>query len=70
MKVRCAWDLIGQEGAFRIRGGRSVYEAAFYAPRDGNRVRLARLVATERGIRQINRWVDPDTEIEVLEEAQ
>jgi hypothetical protein len=62
-----AWDLIGDEGSFRIKGGRTVYEAVMYneATARGDKVRLAR-VETCDGIRQVNRWVDPDTLIEVI----
>jgi len=63
-----AWDLIGYEGSFRIAGGRTVYEAVLYndASAKGDKVRLARL-DTRHGLRQINRWVEPDTPIEVLQ---
>lgn len=64
-----AWDLIGEEGTFRLPGGRATYEAVLYndATARRSRVRLARLVATTPdGLRQVNRWVDWEQLIEVL----
>jgi len=65
-----AWDLIGHEGKFRLVGGHRIYEGVMYDLRTArsNRVRLAYLVADERGLRQINRYVDPDTPVEVIED--
>jgi hypothetical protein len=67
-----AWDLIGFGGTAGGRtasvvtvGGRGVrYEAV-----DGGEaanVRLARLEVTPDGIRQVNRWVDPDALVMVV----
>jgi hypothetical protein len=62
-----AWDLIGHEGKFRIQGGRTIYEAVIYndSTARGRKVRLARLDA-RTGLHQINRWIAPETLIEVL----
>jgi hypothetical protein len=69
-RIEKAWDLIGEEGQFRLIGGRSTYEAVMYndATAKSNKVRLAKLVADPHryGIRQVNRYVDPDTLVEVL----
>lgn len=64
-EVKTAWELIGFYGQVKVKGGRTVYESVDY--RDdtpGTKVRLARL---GENLRQINRWVDPDTELEVIE---
>lgn len=64
-----AWDLIGHDGSFRLAGGRTIYEAVMYneATARSTRVRLVRL-DTGGGLHQVNRWVDPDTPVEVLED--
>lgn len=69
-----AWDLIGFDGnwegetaSVRVKGGRTLYEAVMFI--DGGRAtkpRLARLEATADGIRQVNRYVDPDTVCEIV----
>lgn len=79
MDTLTASDLIGFDGQFpyepersengvgcvRIKGGRTLYEAVnFYDDRPGTKVRLSRLEIGE-GPRQVNRWVDPDTELEL-----
>ena len=70
--VVAAWELIGAAGNFRVQGGRTVYEAVQWneATARGYRPRLSRLVTvTENGqhyLHQIDRWVDPETRIEVL----
>lgn len=63
-----ACELIGSEGQFRVPGGRTIYDAVMFndATARGSRVRLARLAVTERGVRQVNRWIDWDAPIEVL----
>lgn len=60
-----AWDLIGDEGEFRIVGGRAIYTDAMYVATEGS-VKLAYLKATNRGLHQVNRYVHPDTPIEVM----
>ena len=67
MKTQPAYELIGQEGQFRLPGGRAVYEGVMYddATARSNRVRLARL-DTRNGLHQVNRWVDWDQPIEVI----
>ena len=65
-----AHDLIGYDGPewIRIVGGRTLYESVCVLDGyDGSgNVRLVRLVADERGLRQINRYVDPDTPVELI----
>jgi hypothetical protein len=63
MTTITAWELIGDEGEFRIVGGRTVYSDVCS---NGGTVRLCRLVAKDGRIHQINRYVDPDTQIEVI----
>lgn len=65
-----AWNLIGwDDGLLRIKGGRAVYEAViFYEDTRGDCVKLARLEATSDGIRQVSRYIDPDTELEPVNE--
>lgn len=49
----------------RLAGGRALYEAVMI--RDGgNAVRLARLDVDSRGLRQVNRYVRWDDELEVV----
>ena len=65
-----AHDLIGYDGDDHIRivGGRALYESVMvpFDGYDGGNVRLARIVADDRGLRQINRYVDPDTPVELV----
>lgn len=64
-----AWDLIGYDGPdfVRIKGGRALYEAVMYLDNTpGEQVKLARLDATADGLREISRYVDPDTELEIV----
>jgi hypothetical protein len=68
-----AWDYIGFDGddgrLLRIVGGRWLYDAAIYSRRDRRNgrdwVKLVRLDTTE-GIRQVNRYVHPDTQLELV----
>ena len=69
--MQTAWDMIGFDGTagqVRVVGGRTLYEAVSY--RDdtpGTQVRLSRLVFDTPGkLRQIDRYVDPDTPMEVV----
>lgn len=53
--------------AFRLEGGRAEYEHAQYC--EGGhyeRVRIGRLLPTKDGIRQIVRWVNPDTRVTII----
>jgi hypothetical protein len=69
-----AWDLIGFGGtvdgrsaSVRLATGRVLYEAV-----DGGEaanVRLARLDVVPGGLRQVNRWVHPDTPLVVVLDA-
>jgi hypothetical protein len=65
-----AWDFIGYDGPayLRIVGGSAKYEAAMYLDNTpGDRVKLARLEARGDGtLREISRYVDPDTLLEVV----
>ena len=69
---RTAWELIGFDSdgghRVRIRGGRAVYDAVvYYDDTPGEQVKLARLETSDgRGIYQVNRWVHPDTELEIV----
>lgn len=67
-RVTSAWNLIGAEGEFRIRGGRALYEDVYRG--DGSRtdrVLLRRLDSVDDGsLRQVNRWVGPDQGVEVF----
>lgn len=60
-----AYELIGREGQFRLPGGHRVYEAALYndARARSDRVRLAYLTPE---LRQVNRYVDWESPVEVL----
>jgi hypothetical protein len=68
-----AWNLIGFDSEWdgapaevRIQGGRTLYEAVMFIDNGlSEKPRLARLV-TDGGLRQINRYVDPDTVLEIV----
>lgn len=65
-----AFDLIGYDGPYYVRivGGRTRYDAVL--TRDGyvgGNVRLARIDTTD-GLRQINRYVGPDTPVELVDD--
>jgi hypothetical protein len=70
MSWASAWNCIGLVPAthrVRVQGGRALYEEVSY--RDdtpGEQVRLARLDATTDGLKQVNRWVDADTPLELV----
>lgn len=66
-----AWELIGFDGAdgesVRVAGGRALYEAVvFNDATPGEMVRLDRLEVSAGGLRVVNRYVDPDTLLEVV----
>lgn len=60
--------LVGQGAVcVRIRGGRAQYEAVLYNDSNpGEKVKLARLETGSGGIREISRYVDADTELELV----
>jgi hypothetical protein len=73
-----AWDLIGTDRLVKIVGGRTVYEqVAFEDSGRATKVRLSRLVQENpcdysgctygSYLRQINRYVDADTPMEIVE---
>lgn len=66
--IQTAWELIGwDDGLVRIVGGRATYEAVMYdCERDGRCVKLAKLKAEHGGIREIKRYVAPDTRLEIV----
>lgn len=79
-----AWDLIGFDGRMpyepersemgfgcvRISGGRMLYEGVSYNDDTrGTQVKLWRL-ETATGIRVVARWVDPETPVEFVPDAQ
>jgi hypothetical protein len=74
-----AWDLIGfdgRDGSVRIKGGRALYESVDYNDTTpGEQVRLSRLdqVKCDDGrwrLRQVDRYVAPDTILEVVPDRQ
>ena len=69
IRVVPACELIGASGAFRLLGGRTVYDPVMFdaATVRGDRVRLVRLDVSSGRLRQINRYVDWDQPLEVLE---
>lgn len=72
-----AWNLIGfdsewngQTAEIRVKGGRTLYEAVLFIDNGrSERPRLARLEVSREGLRQINRYVDPDTVCEIVATA-
>lgn len=69
-----AWDMIGfdgQEGTVRVVGGRALYESVDYDDsRAGRMVRLSRLDVGALGLKQVTRYVEPDTDLELVLDAQ
>lgn len=67
--VCAAWDLIGAAGTFRLwPNGNATYEQVdFHDSTPGTQVKLSRLVAEDAGLRCVERYVDPDTLIQVME---
>lgn len=64
-----AWDAVGwDDGKFRIKDGKTTYDAIFYASgkRGQDLCRLAKLVPDGNWMRQINRYVGANTELEFL----
>lgn len=61
-----AWESIGfDDGNFRIKGGRAIYEAVMYnCVNDAANVKLARLDTTGNRLREVSRYVHPDTVLE------
>lgn len=68
IRIATAWESIGwDEGLFRIKGGHAVYEVVVYnCHNEGRLVKLAKLKPEESGIREVKRYVDPDTVLEFL----
>ena len=62
-----AWDVIGEEGCvFRIKGGRAFYEEVNYnCATGGHNVRLGRVDTCKEGLAVVERYVAPDTTLEV-----
>lgn len=69
--IRTAWDLIGYgeqqgDGHVRVVGGRTLYElVSFNDCTAGEKVKLSRL-STRGGLHAVERYVDPDTLLEVV----
>lgn len=64
-----AWDMIGYNGPqyIRVVGGTALYETVIYWDEQrSDKVKLARLVADERGLRTVIRYVDPETPVELV----
>jgi hypothetical protein len=57
-------DYEAEAATVRIRGGRALYEAV--GNDGGDLVRLSRLAIDADGLRPVVRYVDPDTELEVI----
>ncbi|MGE0412004.1 MAG: hypothetical protein AB7I98_03965 [Verrucomicrobiales bacterium] len=79
MKTATAWESIGwDDGKFRIKGGRAIYEAVLYNCKNAaDNVKLARLEVGNfepdkplfSSIREISRYVPPDTVLEFFDDA-
>lgn len=66
---RTAWELIGFDGSCRtLPAGRTIWESVDYDDsRGGSMVKLSRLeVMPGMKLRQVTRYVHPDTPMEVL----
>ena len=69
--TKTAWELIGWDnGTIRIHGGRAVYQAVLFNANGRQQlVKLARLEPLpDMRVREVARYVHPDTLIDVLEE--
>lgn len=65
-----AWDLIGTPDCVRVKGGHVVWEAVVFIDDSRQRkVKLSRLVVGTKGIRQINRYVSYDAELEIVDSS-
>jgi hypothetical protein len=64
-----ACELVGREGTFRLPAGRATYEAVMYdcGRARSDRIRLARIETRDGGLYQVNRYVDWEQPIEVLQ---
>lgn len=64
--VTTAWNAIGfDDGQFRIKGGKALYQAVIYNCETGGRlVRLSRL---DNRLHETTRYVEPDTILEFME---
>ena len=63
-----AWDIIGFDGAFRVAGGHVDWEAADYNDAlGGAKVRLTRVVVDAHGLSVRTRYVDPDTQVTIVQ---
>lgn len=58
------YDLIGTSHLIRIKGGRTLYEHA--ALTKSENVRLARLSLSGSWVRQINRYISYDEQVELI----
>lgn len=70
LRTATAWDSIGwDDGLFRIKGGRTTYEAVAYdCERNAENVRLERIEVMENmKLRIVRRYVRPDTVLEFFE---
>lgn len=76
LKTATAWESIGfDEGKFRIKGGRALYEAVMYnCVNNARMVKLARLKICAPNhpggiptVREVSRYVEPDTILEFVE---
>lgn len=75
MTTTTAWALIGFDGrdgeSVRVVGGRALYESvAFNDWSRGEMVQLRRLDVKPEGLREVVRYVDPDTLLEVVRDAR
>jgi hypothetical protein len=66
--IKTAWELVGWDnGLVKIVGGRTTYEAVMYNdPTGGRLVKLAKLVGEERGVREVKRYVEPETKLVIV----
>jgi hypothetical protein len=70
MTTATAWELIGlvpDNARVRIQGGRALYdEVIFWDDTPGEKVLLARLDVGARGLKQVNRYVEHNTVLEIV----
>lgn len=69
IQTMTAWEAIGTPHLVKVYGGRTVYENVHYDDsRGGRTVRLDRIEPAGDRLRVVNRYVHPDTVLEVVVE--
>lgn len=71
-RFKTVWDLMGDwswmdDHKFKLKNGRTIYtDVGYDCSRNGKNVMVGRLESTEHGIKQVKRYVHPDTEVVLI----